>query len=755
MVISSTALRKLFLALSEDELVQLAQCWGLYEVPEGGWLENFELLSEQMQDRISARFAWESLSPNAREILHQMYTFEVIDGVPHADLQKLANLTDAAFSTALQELEQRLMLAEERPGTKAKARMQERGEKANSVLAIPKDFRNLLALIHHEIYSSTKDRSQMQLVEVLRTYDMSEIQEMAQLYDLHSYYYSMYNGSELAKILAGKLVQPSTVEYAWTRLHPETQKLCRWLCQQEGSAELALARTKLGMSDAVLSKSLRQLEDYGLVFDTFSGQKRKIFVGRGTHKVLQKLIEEFDQLISSGKLTATAMVVLENEPPMVRESQSLALYDLAIIIGATYQQIIEPTQAGYVPKRIANKISPLLHTSRIDAYGAGDVYVDILFRAARQLGLLNLLENAGQKPRFIPGEELSAWATLDPAKQVQKLLELWWNPSNYFWNDVAGANFRPSNAGFSIEMRTARKVLTQYILDHCEPGRWFNLKAFLETIKKTNHLLLHPKPRYTFFETSTAQTRRAILAQWDQTDGEIITGLIASSLYEFGLVSLGYEQAFSKEAPVNPMAFKLSDLATKVFQLQKTPAANPVPSTETKRSLIVQPNFELLLLQPDYAALYQLLPFAKVTQVEMVSRLTLTQESIRRGVEAGWSVERIQQTLQNLNQKELPQNVLYTLQDWGRLYKDVTVSQILLLEVSNETIADEICASAKFRSLDLRRLGPRAIAAGSQNSLQILRSTLEKEGVIVRIQGNILNARDSSATVSTYYGRPR
>jgi hypothetical protein len=115
-------------------------------------------------------------------------------------------------------------------------------------------------------------------------------------------------------------------------------------------------------------------------------------------------------------------------------------------------------------------------------------------------------------------------------------------------------------------------------------------------------------------------------------------------------------------------------------------------------------------------------------------------------------VERILQTLRELSQKEPPQNVLYTIQDWGRLYKDATISQVLLLEVSSEGAADEICTSAKFRSLEPRRLGPRAIALDGQASLQTLRSALEKEGVIVRVQGNILNARDHA---STYYGKRR
>jgi len=279
--------------------------------------------------------------------------------------------------------------------------------------------------------------------------------------------------------------------------------------------------------------------------------------------------------------------------------------------------------------------------------------------------------------------------------------------------------------------------------------------AFLHGIKTRNPLLLRENSRSQAY--FGGRNRKDVLANWEHIDAEIVTGMLASSLYELGLVSAGYQS----EAPTNhestetrnPDAFQFTELAAQVMWDQNTEKQE---ASSNARTLIVQPNFELMLLQPDYPTLYKLLPFTKVEQIEMVSRLTLTQESVRRGVEAGVGVEQIIRTLQMYSQKELPQNVLYTLQDWGRLYKDATISQIILLEVSSEAIADEICASPKLRSLEMRRLGPCAITVGGQVSLQVLRTTLEKEGVILHIQGDILNAREfTSATATSGYGRRR
>lgn len=449
------------------------------------------------------------------------------------------------------------------------------------------------------------------------------------------------------------------------------------------------------------------------------------------------------------------MASLLAAPPIVHDAHSLLLYDLAIVVGAAYQQVIEPTQAGKVPRRLANKIFPLLHSSRPAYYENEDTYLEMIFSIARYLGLLRLTGQAGRKSRYMPGPKLAAWSRMQPGEQTRLLAELWWNPANNFWSDLAGVNYRPDHFGYYLDVRSARKALLEYLAQECEIAVWYALQPFLQTIRERNPLLLRSHSRYSSYGNSE-QTREAVLANWEQGDSEVIVGMLTSSLHEMGLVTTGYQSAPSLRAEAgNAYAFKLTELARTVLWPEQ--AEEEFTSVaELPRTLIVQPNFELLLLQPDFSTLYQILPFARAEQIEMVSRLTLTQESVRRGIEAGLSMEQIMQTLRECSQKDLPQNVLYTLQDWSRFYKDATVSQILLLEVSTETVADEICASPKFRALELRRLGPCAIVVSGQVSLQVLRSTLEKEGVIMRVQGDILTAREvASTSSSTYYGRRR
>lgn len=464
------------------------------------------------------------------------------------------------------------------------------------------------------------------------------------------------------------------------------------------------------------------------------------------------------QMSEQTKREQTIQIELTSAPPIVHDAHGTLLFDLAIVVGASYQMVIEPTQAGRVPKRLASKIFPLLHGTRPAYYEDTDNYLDMVFAIAEDLELLELRSVNGQKARYLPGPRLEVWGKLPHFEQVKRLLEIWQSPMYRGWSDVAGVNYRSAYAGYNyyFDMNGARTGLLAYLQEECKPDTWYDMIMFLHKIKTEKPLVLREHARYGY---NNLRTNKDFLANWDDTDGEIIIGILASTLKELGLVTPGYQKepalvpSDMEHEPSNPSAFRFTELGAQVLWQQGLPEELEEGS-EAARTLIVQPNFELLLLHLDYPTLYQLLPFARVDQVEMVSKLTLTQESVRRGVEAGHGVEKTLRVLQAHSQKDLPQNVLYTLQDWGRLYKNATVSQIIILEVENESVADEICASAKTRSLGLRRLGPCAIAVGGQVSLQVLRTTLEKEGVILHVQGDILTARDISASANPY-GRRR
>ena len=735
---------------SEEQLRQLAQWWGIGDPPEEGWRHHHGLLIQSMQDPIAVRFAWEQISEDERKVLHNLLDFSASNGVLHDVIRNITRLSEANFEQALIVLKQYMLIIEEQTSVKyagattgSSSKPKNPASTKTTKISIAKELLAPLLSIANEIYTPNQDRSQMKLESILARFNQDKLYEIGHLYGfmLHDYYSRTLPSSRLA----GQMVQPDVAFYAWDHFDANTRKLLKWLCENDGVVTMQAVREYTGFDNSSLSAAIHTLENFAIAFDTFSGSERKLFVPRELLKNLKKAAAQPESVEDEAP---PGLVILDTPPQSIHNGDTLILYDLATIIGSMFQQNIEPTQANKVPKRIANKLQPLLQiTPRIQPYYEEDETIDMLFSVALTLGLVKRNKSSadGIKPRYVQGPLFEKWSLMDVVDQTHSLLEYWLE--GHHWVDIAGVNF-DSNDSYYLDILAGRKALISF-LSTCTPGQWYSMDSLQRSMKAQDPYVL--RPRQAAMGVSGFRSARNMLANWHKSDGEIIIGMLNSTLHELGIVTLGYQrsQLLKKDEPVNPDAFMLTDLATAVLQTKGKPTYSPaIPAND--RSLIVQPSFELLLLQPDLPTVYSLLPFALVNQIGIVSRLTLTRNSVLRGLEAGRNIEQILKILEEHSQKELPQNVVYTLRDWTKSYKEVTISQVLLLDVPSEAIANEICSSSKLGALGLRRIAPCVIAVDSDTSLQNLRRALDKEGIVVRISGDIVSKSAPSTTYRRY-----
>jgi hypothetical protein len=141
----------------------------------------------------------------------------------------------------------------------------------------------------------------------------------------------------------------------------------------------------------------------------------------------------------------------------------------------------------------------------------------------------------------------------------------------------------------------------------------------------------------------------------------------------------------------------------------------------------------------------------QVNQIAAASRLAVTKVSLLRGMATGYNIEQVIRALEEHSQKDLPQNVVYTLRDWARQYKEARISQALLLEISNEEVVAQLAASAKLQEFGIRQLAPNLLAVNGDTDLRVLRTALEKEGIAPHLVGNFSNRNASSTSSRRYY----
>jgi hypothetical protein len=126
-------------------------------------------------------------------------------------------------------------------------------------------------------------------------------------------------------------------------------------------------------------------------------------------------------------------------------------------------------------------------------------------------------------------------------------------------------------------------------------------------------------------------------------------------LYPLGLVDIG-------TAHGRPVALRLSQLGADLLEAE--PAAKV---GGTRSSLLVNPDFEVVLFPGDdeHEAVHLLDRFSQRVKSDHVHQFRLTQESVWAGVEEGTDIEQFLQELQDRAKAPVPQNVLYSLEEWG------------------------------------------------------------------------------------------
>ena len=416
-----------------------------------------------------------------------------------------------------------------------------------------------------------------------------------------------------------------------------------------------------------------------------------------------------------------------------------------------YQQTIEPTQAGRVPKRIANKIRTTLRGQPRMDYDDGDDYIEILLNVMESFGIAQLTNPTFQesKPAYQISPSLEKWSKLSLLGQTHALARYWLE--DFAWRDVYGVNY-VSWSTYSWDAPGGRKALIEQLYK-CIPGRWYTIDSLVQMIWKEDAFAYRPTSSY-----GRTKLRKDVdtKAKWDRCEAEVYRGILSSTLYELGFVDIGYEHpdALSSTTPINPDYFMVTELGRKVMAVGTPGLDNSVLEEQlAPRGLVVQPNFELLLLQPDLSTLYALLPFAQANSLGMVSRLTLTKASVLRGLQAGQNVEQILHVLQEHSQKELPQNVEYTIHDWTKTFKSANVSQVLLFEVSSEDAGQVLGVIPSLQELGMRQLAPCIFAVGGSVDLLKVRKELEKAGVFVQITGEVFSRPKSPFDSYLTFGR--
>ena len=231
---------------------------------------------------------------------------------------------------------------------------------------------------------------------------------------------------------------------------------------------------------------------------------------------------------------------------------------------------------------------------------------------------------------------------------------------------------------FNLIIRSAEKneIFTINGLKSLESETWYNSDLFLKNIK--NELFLDKK-----------------FDEWGKFDTIRINRFL-DRLTWLGLISMG-----SAEGEKKGSAFFITEIGAHVLGIKK------IKGKKNYKKFIIQPNFEITVFpETSKSTLFHLAKFTEIESSDKVSICVLTKNSVLGAIYRGLKIEWIIDFLSENSQKEIPQNVLYSLKGWGSEFGGVKIRKGTFLEADVD-LTDKI--KKKIGSYILKEVSPTTI----------------------------------------------
>jgi hypothetical protein len=736
-----------------EELKVIAAAWGTINRDQNPTHNDLAIaVYHTMVERSSARSIWENLEPETRAflgwLLNQRNMLSLVDDLPAQfgrPEEEVTPIVDWTRRLGLVDVDEVMVrgtrVVSSGDNLYAWAPKNQAEATKRRVVSIAAEEAKVLREIIDE--SKRPPPFEEPFAALLEGLDQDEIQRIASTWKLPDT--SRYYKSELIGVMSEFLAAGQGREILIASLSPTSQKLLEYVEGAGGTVKAGEARKHFEWDERDLRAAVTPLVQRALLWDVLVVDRRFFFVPQD---LLNRSANSNETApIMQPKLVAPAPHTVESRLPYEMP------WDLLTLLATGLQGELQLTlQDSRLTKRVAKRINDaFLHPSDIKA---DSDYIDMVVHMARSLGLLT--EQQGDAATLALAPRAEEWSRLSFEAQSRRLYGLWQEDRKWAEPATYGTIY-----WWNSDLTGARKRLARH-LSGLPVGEWINLDGFLRRIQLVDPFLIWSQDELV--KRFGLRALQGFRSHWFEIEGRIIADMLRTMLHWLGSVDIG------RDKPRRFLSFRVTQSGHDLFSMGNghkaeegsqpvtpTQIRNPQSATRNHPGLLVQPNFEVLVLHPESEIVWNLLRMADLVRHDRVSVYSINKESVVRAVESGLSAAEIKSFLEANTGKTLPQNVAHSVSDWERLIKRLELRETTLIEVSEPAVLDELMASRKTKRYVLRRLTPTiAIAAlpdaseGSRDDpIQRLVKELRTAGYFPRIAPQAVSATEKAESSTT------
>ena len=281
-------------------------------------------------------------------------------------------------------------------------------------------------------------------------------------------------------------------------------------------------------------------------------------------------------------------------------------------------------------------------------------------------------------------------------------------------------------SGFDGELyhQTRMRRIFMRLLKRVDAGVWYDL-MYVPFLTRNTYLASLDELEVSEDFADLCESNRYTPMEDVQRMAWNLVRWVRQRLFLAGVIDLGYDGSG------RPVAMRLTPGGARLLGISEG-GVNVVPGTGR---IIVTPDFEVVLFPSgdDVELIYDLDRFSSREKKGHSMHFRVTEEGVVRALRQGMHLSRIEEVLEQHSHTPVPQNVRYSIQDWGVRAGWMQIHEDLRITCDHEETLVRFREDPGIRSLVVKDLGGGELQMADTMSVRRLQHLLRDLGYLVEL----------------------
>ena len=264
-----------------------------------------------------------------------------------------------------------------------------------------------------------------------------------------------------------------------------------------------------------------------------------------------------------------------------------------------------------------------------------------------------------------------------------------------------------------------RRILLR-LLRRLEPEQWYEA-LFVPFLARNGYLGKLDELRVEEFFAARFKGGGYVPTETVQQVCLHLLDFVKRRLYPLGLVDLGLREG-------RPVAIRLSRLGAELL--------GAVDATEVgghRSSVVVNPDFEIILFpgEDEHEAVHALDQFCERLKTDHIHHFRISRQSVQSALHEGVALSHIVQELSDRSRAPLPQNVVFSLEDWGDQAGVLVLDDEMMLTGRRAEVVERFASHPRLAERVTGRKGDCALRLDPEVRFEELRDLARDLGFLI------------------------